>query len=265
MNGKKAKALRRLERALEQEKLAFQEMLRRGTPVPVKTMSMDDFNKARAVALEEGAEAAKVADAGGGIGVIATTPRTPDVDPDALAAEMDRANAIEQEVKIGLLKQNVKHYISLEEMETRVDQHFATNDQMTLTREDAFKQISPELLLESRRAAKMTGDTPSAEELDRMHASMNGPEAYAKIGSMGSNPPYRVSDAHGDRGVAVPVFPDKDIPQVGGYLKEPKMSPDPLHARGSVVFERSPAMIDLIDKTQERLADIRKGDKTNAS
>lgn len=172
MNGKKAKALRRLEKALEQEKLAFQEMLRRGTPVPVKTMSMDDFNKARAVALEEGAEAAKVAEAGGGIGVIATTPRTPDVDPDALAAEMDRANAIDQEVKIGLLVQNSKHYI--------------LSDEMTLTREDAFKAASPELLLESRRAAKGSLPPQTEEELNRLHQSVNGPEVYAKLGSMGS-------------------------------------------------------------------------------
>lgn len=47
MNGKKAKALRRLNAALEQETLAFQEAVRRGIPVPVKTMSMTEFNKAR--------------------------------------------------------------------------------------------------------------------------------------------------------------------------------------------------------------------------
>jgi hypothetical protein len=64
MNGKKAKAIRRLNAALEQERLAFQEMIRRSTPVPVKTMSMDDFNKGREKAA--------------GIGVISTTPRTPD-------------------------------------------------------------------------------------------------------------------------------------------------------------------------------------------
>lgn len=47
MNAKRAKALRRLNEALEQERLAFQEMIRRGIPVPVKTMSMTEFNKAR--------------------------------------------------------------------------------------------------------------------------------------------------------------------------------------------------------------------------
>jgi hypothetical protein len=201
MNGKKAKALRRLEKALEQEKLAFQEMLRRGTPVPVKTMSMDDFNKARAVALEEGAEAAKVAEAGGGIGVIATTPPTPDVDPDALAAEMVQAAAIEQEVKVGLIQQNCRHYVH--------------SDEITLTREDEFKKISPELLMLSRQAAKASCETPSAEELDRMHQSINGPEAYAKLGSMGNNPLYRASDASGDRGVICRVDPDVPVDSEG--------------------------------------------------
>lgn len=207
MNGKKAKALRRLERALEQEKLAFQEMLRRGTPVPVKTMSMDDFNKARSQVAE------------GGVAVISTTPRTPDIDEDNLALEETEAAAIEQEVKLRLLQQNAKHYIGIDELEMRVLEHFDVNDKMTLTREEVVHN----------------GRT------------------------------YKLTSAHGDGGVAVPVFPDNDIPQVGGYLKEPKTSPDPLHARRSVVFERSPAMIDLIDKTQERLADIRKGDKTDAS
>lgn len=173
MNGKKAKALRRLEKALEQEKLAFQEMLRRGTPVPVKTMSMDDFNKARTKATEaatlatDAAETATVNDIRAGLAVMSG-----EVDPDALAVEMDRANAIEQEVKIGLLVQNSKHYI--------------LSDEMTLTREDAFKAASPELLLESRRAAKGSLPPQTEEELNRLHQSVNGPEVYAKLGSMGS-------------------------------------------------------------------------------
>jgi hypothetical protein len=111
MNGKRAKAIRRLNAALEQEALAFQQMIRQSMQEPTKTMSMDDFNKARVKA--------------GGIGVLTTTPRTPDVDPEALAVEMDRANAIEQEVKIGLLVQNSKHYIP--------------SDEMAIPREVAFK------------------------------------------------------------------------------------------------------------------------------
>lgn len=203
MNGKKAKALRRLDRALEQEKLAFQEMLRRGTPVPVKTMSMDDFNKARSQVAEDG------------VGVISTTPRTPDIDEDNLALEETESAAIEQEVKLRLLQQNAKHYIGIDEMEGRVDKHFDINDKMTLTREDAFKAASPELLLESRRAAKALLPAPSEKELDRMHASINGPEAYAKIGSMGNNPPYRVSDACGDRGVVCRIDPDVPVDAEG--------------------------------------------------
>lgn len=163
MNGKKAKAQRRQQRALEAETLAFQQQIRRQIPVPVQTMSLEDYKKA-----------GKKSNAG--IGVIETTPRTPDVDPDALAIETAKAVAIEQEVKIGLIQQNVKHY--------------NIGDELSLTRGDTFKKISPQLLLESRQAAKASGVTPSEEELDRMHASMNGPEAYAKIGSMGNNPLY---------------------------------------------------------------------------
>lgn len=137
MNGKKAKALRRLEKALEQEKLAFQEMLRRSTPVPVKTLSMDEFNKARAKATEQATLATE-------------------------AAETATVNHIQ-----------------------------------------------------ARRENKASSPIPSEEELDRMHASMNGPEAYGKIGSMGNNPLYRVSDACGDRGVVCRVDPDVPVDSEG--------------------------------------------------
>ena len=85
MNAKRAKALRRIERKLEANNLAYQDMLRQQIPVPVTTMSMADFNKAH----DEFRES-------------------------VLGTEMEQADAINQEIKIGLLQQNAKHYIGSE-------------------------------------------------------------------------------------------------------------------------------------------------------
>lgn len=147
MNGKKAKALRRLNTALEQEKLAFQEMIRRGTPVPVKTMSMDDFNKAR------------------GIGVISTTPRTPDIveDNPVLEEILESRRATKALMKTGLMD-----------------------------------GLEP--------GAASSANKRCSEVLAHQHQSINGPEAYAKLGSMGTK--FKLTDTHGDKGVICEVIPD---------------------------------------------------------
>ena len=162
MNAKRAKAIRRNERTIEANNLAYQDMLRQQIPVPVTTMSMADFNKAH----DEFRES-------------------------VLGAEMEQADAINQEIKIGLLQQNAKHYIGSEMVN-----------------------------VESRRAAKALLPTPSTEELDRLQQSVNGPEAYAKMSSMGSADKvlhngrvYKLTDMHGDMGVICHIKPEPFIPE----------------------------------------------------
>lgn len=148
MNGKRAKAIRRLEKALEQEKLAFQEMLRRSTPVPVKTMSMDDFNKGREKAA--------------GIGVIATTPRTPDSELPFMDTDLTDSDGVYTRGITGLADLLGED----------------TSSRKSLLSSGLMDNLEP--------GAASAANKQSRENLDRMHESMNGPEAYAKIGSMGS-------------------------------------------------------------------------------
>lgn len=95
MNGKRAKAIRRLNAAVEQEALAYQQVIRQALQEPTKTMSMADFNKSREKAA--------------GIGVIATTPRTPDnvcetIEDSVILSEPDMKRLLEglaDEQKVG--------------------------------------------------------------------------------------------------------------------------------------------------------------------
>lgn len=223
MNAKRAKALRRIERQLETSNLAYQEMLRQQIPVPVTTMSMGDFNKAR-------------------VAVIGTTPRIPDgdlpdevalaVDDSAVTVEIIRADQINQELRLGLLQQNAKHYVDYDVKALSIDhttKHYIGSEMANVEFVEPVvkyfdarvtKTDVTEELIESRRAAKSLLPAPSTEELDRLQQSVNGPEAYAKMSSMGSadkvlhnGKTYKLTDMHGDMGVICPVKPESFIPE----------------------------------------------------
>lgn len=124
MNAKRAKALRRLNEALEQERLAFQEMIRRGIPVPVKTMSMTEFNKARL----------SVAD------IVANgAPNVLDTLGEMAEALGESQGSIIDDVEYSVVEPFVERYKLTEEEMLRI------GGGIPLTREDAFKKISPEL------------------------------------------------------------------------------------------------------------------------
>ena len=82
MNGKKAKAIRRQEKADELARKEWREYLRRGLTRPATTMTLDDLNKANAKVQEIG-----------------------------LAEETKRSEEIDKEMRIKLLVNDAKHYV----------------------------------------------------------------------------------------------------------------------------------------------------------
>lgn len=69
-----------------------------------------------------------------------------------------------------------------------------------------FERLDPQSFIKLRRAEKELAVVKTPEEIEQLHASVNGPEHYAKLGSVG----YKLTDMHGDKGVICRVLSDEE-------------------------------------------------------